>query len=169
MGREQEPETFEWVNRWAENAAWSAPVKRDQPPNRVVIAHIAPRISKDQLARDMAEIERARDALDTSPIVAGAAGQLAVRRQRQALTLVAPRASQAACGSAASRIFHSCACPHAEQRARNVSDLIRSRVPISVVTPTSTVLRVVGQLKNNRSIDASQLIGSVPIPCQINL
>ena len=99
MSREQD--SFEWVNAWAEAtgklaaaalpAAALPPTAVEAPaqtaPIQCVIARIAATMPADQLTRDIAEIERARDALALLPL----AGTL--RRRTQALMLVSPRTS----------------------------------------------------------------------------
>jgi hypothetical protein len=90
---------FEWVNDWAESARVGAaeavapePVRAAAPkaPQRVapspVIAPIAHTLPDDQLKRDIAEIERARDALAAIPV-----GSFSSRLRNQALTLVPSR------------------------------------------------------------------------------
>jgi hypothetical protein len=89
MAQEQDSEPFEWVNRWAENAARA-------PATLAVTQPIAPVVPDDLLARDIAEIVLRRDALDLVPIGFDfTAGRFAARRQRQALTLVAARTTDA--------------------------------------------------------------------------
>jgi len=101
----REQDSFEWVNAWAEatgklaaaalpESAAPMPMPMPSPkapaqavPHRCVIARIAATMPDDQLMRDIAEIERARDALALLPV----AGKLA--RRTQALTLVAARTS----------------------------------------------------------------------------
>jgi hypothetical protein len=98
MGREQnDAGQFEWVNAWAASmmadtsaimkaeAVAEAPPKAAVPAPSPVIAPVAPALPQDQLMRDIAEIERARDALDALPV-----GGFSARR-RQALTLVPSR------------------------------------------------------------------------------
>jgi hypothetical protein len=94
MERDQNSAQFEWVNVWAEASKPSdlaapaaetiaAEIAAEQP----MVVRRAPAISGDQLMRDIAEIERTRDALAAMPVpVYG-------RRRTQALTLVAPRTS----------------------------------------------------------------------------
>ena len=93
MGRDQESGQFEWVNAWAETgkkAGNTEPVERVPPTGEAaaspVIARVAPAMPDDQLMRDIAEIERTRDALAALPL----SGSFAARRT-QALTLVAAR------------------------------------------------------------------------------
>jgi hypothetical protein len=78
MGRDQEP--FDWVNAWVETSRPAQPAAKPEatpiPPNAV---------AADQLMRDIAEIERARDALAARPTVSFA------KRRTQALTLVPSR------------------------------------------------------------------------------
>ena len=98
MGRDQDRnEQFEWVNAWV--ASGHAAVVRAEPtipppagmPNvsppspGPVIAPVARLLSDDQLMRDIAEIERARDAIAVMPV-----GSFSVRRT-QALALVPSR------------------------------------------------------------------------------
>jgi len=99
MGREQD--SFEWVNAWAEatgklaDAALPVAAAPDAvaalaariTPDQCVIARIAATMPADQLMRDIAEIERARDALALLPV------SWTFRRRTQALTLVAARTS----------------------------------------------------------------------------
>jgi hypothetical protein len=98
MGREQnDAAQFEWVNAWAASAmadtsaimkaeaVVEAPPKAASPAPAPVIAPVAPALPQDQLMRDIAEIERARDALDALPV-----GGFSARRH-QALTLVPSR------------------------------------------------------------------------------
>lgn len=111
MGREQSGDIgYEWVNAWAATAMaeMSAAMKGEAPavvapavqgaptaepatapvPAFVVAAPDKPAAS-DQLMRDIAEIERARDALDALPLTAS----FSARRRTQALTLVPSRTS----------------------------------------------------------------------------
>src|SRR4051794_21461798 len=60
MAQEQDSEPFEWVNRWAENAA-------PAPATLAVTQPIAPVVPDDLLARDIAEIVLRRDALALVP------------------------------------------------------------------------------------------------------
>ena len=101
MGRDQERSDagqFEWVNAWAESAkvdaahvataaplatAAAAPGATAPSP---VIAPIAHTLPADQLMRDIAEIERARDVLAGMP-------SSSATRLTQALTLVPSRTS----------------------------------------------------------------------------
>ena len=98
MRREQnDAGQFEWVNAWAASAmADTSAIMKAEPvaeaPPKVavsapgpVIAPVAPALPQDQLMRDIAEIERARDVLDALPV-----GGFSARR-RQALTLVPSR------------------------------------------------------------------------------
>src|SRR5437763_14480107 len=82
---------FEWVNDWAAVSkppasaiapeTIAAEIAAEQP----VIVRRMPTIPGDQLMRDIAEIERTRDALAAMPLpVFG-------KRRTQALPLVAPR------------------------------------------------------------------------------
>jgi hypothetical protein len=91
MERDQDAVQFEWVNAWAEASKPSQPIKPAPQTIAVEIAteqpvvNVASTIPSDQLMRDIAEIERARDALAAMPLpVYG-------KRRMQALTLVAPR------------------------------------------------------------------------------
>ena len=97
MAREQDrSEQFEWVNAWASSIKTdAAPVVESQPeePPEVIAPEPAlPSITytqpQDQLTRDVAEIERTRDALAALPL-----GTFSVRRRTQALTLVPARTS----------------------------------------------------------------------------
>ena len=102
MGRDHDGQ-FEWVNAWAEAAAktepavMAAPVAEgavmapaeaavSAPPKPLVTARIAPALPADQLMRDIAEIERARDALAAMPVMVSSS-----KRRTQALTLVPSR------------------------------------------------------------------------------
>jgi len=81
---------FEWVNAWARAkantaAATAEPVSGAAEP---VIAPVAHTLPESQLMRDIAEIERARDAL-----AAGPAGRFFARQRTRALTLVPSRTS----------------------------------------------------------------------------
>jgi len=99
MERDPDPNDagqFEWVNAWAQSAtaerAFVAPT-RSSAPNpepttpQPAIAPVAPALPGDQLLRDIAEIERARDALAAVPV-----GNASAKRT-QALTLVPSRTS----------------------------------------------------------------------------
>src|SRR6185295_244853 len=104
MERERNDAGYEWVNAWAASAMveTSAAMKGEAPaavaagvepatapaPAFVVAAPDKPAVS-DQLMRDIAEIERARDALDALPLAAS----FSARRRTQALTLVPSRTS----------------------------------------------------------------------------
>ena len=104
MGRDQSDTGYEWVNAWAASAMadTSAAMKGETPaaaapsvdlvtppaPAFVPAAPEKPAIS-DQLMRDIAEIERARDLLDALPLTAS----FSARRRTQALTLVPSRTS----------------------------------------------------------------------------
>jgi hypothetical protein len=101
MGRDQDrSEQFEWVNAWAESAKGSA-APTTEPVADVatatvatmpapIIAPIAHTLPPDQLMRDIAEIERVRDALAALPL----AGH-PFRRRVQAMTLVPSRTTDA--------------------------------------------------------------------------
>src|SRR5262245_32037179 len=102
MGRDQDRDAgqFEWVNAWAETAAKTEPATPSAaepavtapaqavfgPPKPIATARVAPALPADQLMRDIAEIERARDALAAIPVAASAG-----KRRIQALTLVPSR------------------------------------------------------------------------------
>ena len=98
MGRDQDRDAgqFEWVNVWAETAAKPEPAVRPAPAPaapaaiaaaaRPVTARIASALPTDQLMRDIAEIERARDAIAAMPVAISSG-----KRRTQALTLVASR------------------------------------------------------------------------------
>ena len=79
----------EWVNAWAETQA--APTPKAEPfalaliPPPVAQPNPAAPISPDQLMRDIAEIERVRDALAAQPVPVFA------KVRTQALTLVPAR------------------------------------------------------------------------------
>jgi len=68
----------EWVNAWAETAQ-AAPMPKAEPfvAAPVVLQHVAQpiSISPDQLMRDIAEIERVRDALAAQPAPVFAKGR----------------------------------------------------------------------------------------------
>ena len=85
MGRDQDSGQFEWVNAWAETGK-TLPAEAVAP----VIAPVAATMPDDQLMRDIAEIERARDALAVLPLALPLSGSLAARRTK-ALTLVPVR------------------------------------------------------------------------------
>jgi hypothetical protein len=99
MGRDQSDAGYEWVNAWAASAmAETSSAMKDEatltpePDSaqpRPSAATPFPSFPSDQLARDIAEIERARDALDALPLVAG----VSAHRRIQALTLVPSRTS----------------------------------------------------------------------------
>jgi hypothetical protein len=101
MARDQSETGYEWVNAWAATAMaeTSAAMKGEAlatepdpvpvPAPAIEIAPIAKPALLDQLARDIAEIERARDALDALPLTAS----FSLRRRTQALTLVPSRTS----------------------------------------------------------------------------
>ena len=107
MGRDQDAGQFEWVNAWAETkaAASAAPAreikaaevsgaaqaaetlpasKAEASVSQPVMAPVAAAMPDDQLMRDIAEIERARDALAALPLAGSA-------RRAQAITLVPSR------------------------------------------------------------------------------
>ena len=102
MGRDHDAGQFEWVNAWAESAAKTEPAAMAAPvaeaavtapaeavataPPQPMTARIAPTLPADQLMRDIAEIERARDALAAMPVAASSS-----KRRTQALTLVPSR------------------------------------------------------------------------------
>lgn len=91
MVRDQDSQ-FEWVNAWADTAgrpapAEPAPVKTETAFPTPVMARIAPALPEDQLMRDIAEIERVRDALAAQPV----SGSFSAKRRTQALTLVPSR------------------------------------------------------------------------------
>ena len=101
MGRDHDGQ-FEWVNAWAESVAKTEPAVMAAPvaesavtapaeavataPPQPMTARIAPSLPADQLMRDLAEIERARDALAAIPVAASLS-----KRRTQALTLVPSR------------------------------------------------------------------------------
>ena len=111
MGREQSGDAgYEWVNAWAASAMveTSAAMKAEAPaaiapnvdvaPTEETVTAPAPAFviagpdkpgAADQLMRDIAEIERARDALEALPLAAS----FSARRRTQALTLVPSRTS----------------------------------------------------------------------------
>jgi len=69
----------EWVNAWAETAQ-AAPMPKAEPfaVAPVVLQHVAqptPVVPPDQLMRDIAEIERVRDALAAQPAPVFAKGR----------------------------------------------------------------------------------------------
>ena len=85
----------EWVNAWAKTAQ-AAPMPKAEPfvVAPVVLQHVAQPIpvvpiSPDQLMRDIAEIERVRDALAAQPAPVFAKGRT------QALTLAPARTTDA--------------------------------------------------------------------------
>jgi len=100
MARDQDRnEQFEWVNAWAEATKVQTPsalkpeaVVSAAPGNasdvtaQDSVAAVAQTAADDQLTRDIAEIERARDALAALPV-----GSFSARRRTQALTLVPSR------------------------------------------------------------------------------
>jgi hypothetical protein len=93
MGRDQDQ--FEWVNAWADSAKAQPLVSEPVAPAVAkapdVIAPIASSLPDDQLTRDIAEIEKVRDALAAMPV-----GSFSVKRRTQALTLVPSRRSDPA-------------------------------------------------------------------------
>ena len=92
MGRDQDSGQFEWVNAWAETGKTLPAERAAHQPEAVapVIAPVAATMPDDQLMRDIAEIERARDALAVLPLALPLSGSLAARRTT-ALTLVPVR------------------------------------------------------------------------------
>jgi hypothetical protein len=93
MRRDQESGQFEWVNAWAESRKTLPAERAPHKPEAVappVIAPIAATMPDDQLMRDIAEIERARDALAGLPLALPPSGSFVTRRT-QALTLVPGR------------------------------------------------------------------------------
>ena len=105
MGRDQDRDAgqFEWVNAWAESTratsaepvvmapqpvepGVTAPIEAIVAPAPPNTARVAPALHEDQLMRDIAEIERARDALAAMPVAASLS-----KRRTQALTLVPSR------------------------------------------------------------------------------
>jgi hypothetical protein len=111
MGREQSGDAgYEWVNAWAASAmaetsaAMKGEVRAPVFPSVLVPSKEEPvmtgapalatfaadeQADPDQLMRDIAEIERARDALDALPLAA----TFSARRRTQALMLVPSRTS----------------------------------------------------------------------------
>ena len=95
MGRDQsDAAPFEWVNAWAESAAAeAAPAEAipvvDAPKPAVAPAARVAAVPDDQLMRDLAEIERARDTLAAIPVA------MSFRQRTQALTLVPARTTDA--------------------------------------------------------------------------
>lgn len=98
MGRDQESGQYEWVNAWVEDAKPEPVMPQAEPfvvpavaaePAVVVPAPKPAPISPDQLMRDIAEIERVRDALAAQPAPVFAKGRT------QALTLVPARTTDA--------------------------------------------------------------------------
>jgi hypothetical protein len=112
MGRDQEFGQFEWVNAWAEgkavptagvtktdlaktDAAKTDLAKTDQAKSDLAksdlakadapVARVSRAVPDDQLMRDIAEIERARDALAAMPLARS------FSRRTEALTLVPAR------------------------------------------------------------------------------
>ena len=108
MVREQTDAGYEWVNAWAASAMAEASAAMKGEPPRIAtvtaapapmtavsapapVISIAPALVPDQLLLDIAEIERARDALEALPIPS-----FAGQRRTQAFTLVPSRASDMA-------------------------------------------------------------------------
>jgi len=99
MRRDQGDAGYEWVNAWAASAmaetsaamkgeaSIAAPEAAPAPAPAPTTAPFAP-FPPDQLVRDIAEIERTRDALDALPLVASISA-----RRTQALMLVPSRTS----------------------------------------------------------------------------
>jgi|SRR4051794_20763888 hypothetical protein len=95
MGRDPDSGQFEWVNAWAEiGRGAERPPKWD--PAVPAMPRAAPTTPDDQLMRDIAEIERARDALAalplSSPVSTSIRGSFAARHT-QAFTLAPARTS----------------------------------------------------------------------------
>jgi hypothetical protein len=94
MRQDRSDAGFEWVNAWAESnrpetekiEAAAAPVTAAKP---VIVAPPAPTLPPDQLMRDIAEIERVRDALDQLPVA------MSFSKRTQSLTLVPARTTDA--------------------------------------------------------------------------
>src|SRR5438045_155700 len=94
MGRDQDrSEQFEWVNAWAASTKTEivpAEAEPERPPEVIAPEPVLPSITypqpQDQLTRDIAEIERTRDALAALPL-----RTFSMRRRTQALTLVPAR------------------------------------------------------------------------------
>jgi hypothetical protein len=93
MRREQSDAGYEWVNAWAASASVAAPadMKAEPLPPKANSVPASSPLPSDQLMRDIAEIERARDALEALPLVGAV-----VQRRMQALTLVPSRTSDLA-------------------------------------------------------------------------
>jgi hypothetical protein len=94
MGRDQDAGQFEWVNAWAaltkaENASVEAARDAVTAAVQTETAPAPVRVPDDQLMRDIAEIERVRDALALIPVAAMPKGRT------QALTLVPARTTDA--------------------------------------------------------------------------
>jgi hypothetical protein len=89
MGRDRDDAgQLEWVNAWAQSMTANTAVEAAKPalipqPVIVPVAHTLP---ESQLMRDIAEIERARDALAAVPV-----GGFFARQRTRALTLVPSR------------------------------------------------------------------------------
>ena len=87
---------YEWVNAWVDSAKAETTFVVPPEPEPIApapssaIAPIAHTLPDDQLMRDVAEIERARDTLAAIPL-----GSFPGKRQTQALTLVPSRTTDA--------------------------------------------------------------------------
>jgi hypothetical protein len=93
MGQDRGDAGFEWVNAWAEakrpdETATSEQAVTPPPAAPVIPVRPATALPADQLMRDIAEIERVRDALAQLPV---APMPVAFSRRTQALTLVPAR------------------------------------------------------------------------------
>jgi hypothetical protein len=95
MERDDDSAQFEWVNAWAA-AIMSPPPKpaantvaAEIAPEQPAVVNVAPVIPSDQLMRDIAEIERTRDALAALP------APVYGKRRTQALTLMPSRTTDA--------------------------------------------------------------------------
>jgi len=100
MGRDRDDAgQLEWVNAWAQSMTANTAVEAAKPisaepakaaePAMIpapVIAPVAHTLPESQLMRDIAEIERARDALAAVPV-----GGFFARQRTRALTLVPSR------------------------------------------------------------------------------
>ena len=93
LEREAHSAHAEWVNDWAGASKPSAAAAASEAiaeiaPERPFVVRRMPAVPSDQLMRDIAEIERVRDALAQLPV---APMPVAFSRRTQALTLVPAR------------------------------------------------------------------------------
>jgi hypothetical protein len=85
MGQDRSDAGFEWVNAWAESTRPETATAEAIASGPVPAAKPVAALPGDQLMRDIAEIERVRDALDQLPVA------VSFSKRTQALTLVPAR------------------------------------------------------------------------------